>query len=87
MDRRGKQLLTPAALDKQKLLSRIVPAAQGMSGKQLAEGTEAPAHQERAPNAPLVDFPEGHVLDPLNLLNVVERHCMGEEFPDLSKLL
>lgn len=35
---------------------------------------------------PLVDFPEGHVLDPLDLLNAVVGHRAGKEVPDLLKL-
>lgn len=62
--------------------------SQGTSDKQLAfcicvTGTESPAHQKQAPNAPLVDLPEGQVLDSLDLLNKVERQCIDEEVPDL----
>lgn len=57
----------------------------GMSGKQLSEGTRD--QPTKSPlDTPLIDFPEGGVLDPFNLLNGVERHCTGEEVPDLLKL-
>lgn len=48
---------------------------------------QSEAQQEQAPHVPLVDFPEGQILDSLNLLNKVERQSAVKEVPDLLILV
>lgn len=62
----------PAALGKQ-WPSQIVPETQDTFSKQLAPVYVLEGVVSRAPHVPLVDFPEGQILDSLNLLNKVKR--------------
>ena len=85
-DRRATQLLIPVAWGKQQLLWQIVTAALACLGSSCLRERRASPPRASPGHTPLVDFPEGGILDPFNLLNGVERHCIGEEAPDLLKL-
>jgi hypothetical protein len=54
----------------------------GHVGKQLIVRDKATSPLRGSPNAPLVDFPQGQVLDSLDLLNKVKRQCTFEKVPD-----